>query len=185
MKIFRIENDVDHYRYLLPEEQGCLAFRELDGTPKAEAWSPPNVRICEPQLEIGNFYNFGNGFLIADLRATEALCTLFEMAGELLPLPFNGDLYTVLNVTECINCLDHEKTTWIMSPEGRSEHIDLYMFKSYHLSESPIFKIPEESSSAIFVVEGLMEPAEEFREIVKRERLKGLVFHEVWSSGEE
>jgi hypothetical protein len=33
-----------------------------------------------------------------------------EMAGELLPLPYRGEEYTIVNVTECINCLDHEAT---------------------------------------------------------------------------
>ncbi len=141
-----------------------------------------------PKLRHGNFYNFGGGFLTADGRATEALRTHFEMAGELLPLPYKGEIFTVLNVTECIDCLDHERTTWNVVRRNDKEIpvcIDRYVFREDRLSESPLIKIPEENVSSIFLVEGHMDPDEEFREIVNRQGLEGLKFEEVWSSQRE
>jgi hypothetical protein len=59
MKIFRITNDVDQYRYFLPEDEAdVLRFLNLNCTPMAEEWSPPSVRIFKPRHKVGNFYNF-------------------------------------------------------------------------------------------------------------------------------
>ena len=143
---------------------------------------PPPVFIYEPKLKAGDFFNFDSDALIANPRATEALRTLFEMAGELLPLPYKGEVYAILNVTECIDCVDRERTDWRRTPDGRilTSGTEKFAFRPTRFSESPIFKFPEDCFG-VYVVEGLLDPEEEFREIVRREGLKGLEFEEIWS----
>ena len=182
MKIFRVKPDVEGFRHFLPvDESGLAAFAGLDGTPRSDTWSPPRVAVVHAERPAGNFFGFGGGFLITDEKATDALYTLFEMAGEMLPLPHGGESYTVLNVTQCIDCLDHDRTTWSTSRKGERLRIEHYEFSKFHLSETPIFKIPEEDRTAIYVVEGITDPDEEFREIAEREGLQGVIFEEVWS----
>ena len=63
--------------------------------------------------------------------------------------------------------------------------IDRHVFRPDLLPKSTIFKVPEMGGSIIYVTEGLNEPEKEFRAIVHRERLEGLLFKVVWSSDED
>ncbi len=178
MKVFRIRMDVDRYQSFLPVDTKCKALHNTDGSPRSKDWSPPPVFVYSPKLKAGSFYNGNNAILIANQKATSALRYLFEMAGDLLPLPYKGEMYTLLNVTNCIDCLDQNETRWIIAPNGARLGIQHYVFRADRLSPSPIFKIPKERRTSLFVVEGLVEPEQEFREIVRREELKGLIFDE-------
>jgi hypothetical protein len=105
-----------------------------------------------------------------------------EMAGDLLPLPYEDQEYTILNVTECINCLDHEASEWRHSPfTGQRISPLRYVFHPDRFSESTLFKIPETRRAEILVVEGLHDPEAEFRYAVEQGNLKGLIFEELWS----
>ena len=117
MRVFSVKHD-PRYQYLFPLEGQSRAFAELDGSFRADEWAPPRVSIPEPQLLPGDFFNFSDGFLITGPEATKALHDLLAVAGELLPIPYDGQIYTLLNVTECYDCLDHDQT--ICSPGNRS-----------------------------------------------------------------
>lgn len=183
MRVFSVKHD-PNYQYFFPIDGHFRVFAELDGNFREDDWSPPRVHVPEPQLVHGNFYNFSNGFLIIDPPATEILHGLLTVAGELLPLPYHADVYRVLNVTECADCLDHDQTVW--SPVSKTEPLQIirYVFRPGLVPMSPIFKIPEEATTSIFVSEGMTEEQFEFREILRREQLKGLTFTEVWSDGD-
>ncbi len=151
MKVYRIKRDY-HFQYFLPEDEADWDKLQMDCMPKAGGWSPPPVFIYEPKLKPGDFYNFGGDFLITNARATEALRDYLEMAGELLPLPYQGELYTVLNVTECINCLDQAKTEWVVEQESQVKvWIKKYVFHPDRFSESRLFKIPETDRGEILL----------------------------------
>jgi len=112
--------------------------------------------------------------LLANSRATEVVRTFFEMAGELLPIFYDGEEYTLLNVLECVNALDNkrtEKTTWITK----------YYFHSSRFSESSIFKIPEETVS-VLSLERDGCPECEFKACVEANGLTELIFEELWNS---
>jgi hypothetical protein len=106
------------------------------------------------------------------------------MAGELLPLPHRGEVFTVLNITECINCLDHNRTRWVLGKStGARIRIKEYAFHPNRFSESVLFKIPETCKADVLVVEGLPGcEVEEFRYVVEQNGLEGLLFEEIWSS---
>lgn len=107
---------------------------------------------------------------------------MFEMAGELLPLKYSGQSYNLVNVLECVNCLDEQKTKWVTGKTtGAKIRIADYHFNKERLSESTIFKIPETALAEILCVEGLKDPADEFKYQVDSRRLKGLRFEELWS----
>ena len=178
MKVFKISRDY-RYQYFLPEDDHNHVLSSLDATPRLANWNPPAVFVYEPKLMVGNFYNTGVN-LIADQRATDALRPLFEMAGELLPLDYKGQRFTVLNVMVCVDCLDHDKSEWRIGPSG-SRSLVKPVFSPELLPPSPIFKIHD--TIATFLTEGLLAPDQEFREIVRREGLKGLKFEEIELSG--
>jgi hypothetical protein len=183
MKVYRIDHDTQHYQYFLVENDDEVERLVMDCTPKADTWSSPSVFVFKPMLKAGDFYQFEGDLLITSPRATEVLRTHLEMAGELLPLPYQGEEYTVLNVTECINCLDGDKTEWAVDDEtGERLYPEKYVFHRDRFTESALFKIPETHGAEILVVEGLHDPEEEFRYMVEQANLKGLIFVQFWSS---
>ena len=181
MKVFRLGNDVSRYQYFLPAAADAPLALLTDCRLRGEGWIPPSVFIFEPRLEQGDFYQFGVASLIAGPHATGVLRGLFEEAGELLPLPHDGREYTLLNVTNCINCLDHERSEWLLTADGERIYPTRYMFHRDRFAESPLFKLPETCRREILVVEGLRDPDDEFRAVVARAGLKGLIFQEIWS----
>jgi hypothetical protein len=182
MRVFRIGQDCNRYRcfFELDPDSHVLDSASI-GVSLADVWVPPPVYLEFPKLKVGDFLQMSDSYIVASRKATNLLLSLFQMAGELLPLPYEDEIYTVLNVTEVVDCLDPEKTIWADTGPFKME-FETMVFVPERLSKSPIFKIPERDTDDIFVTEGLLDPHNEFREIVRRERLKGLNFEEVWSS---
>ena len=122
-----------------------------------------------------DFWSIGTGAtIVAGDKALEAVQTMFEMAGELLPLPYAGKMLTVLNVTECINCLDHEKCEWRTARNGIRLYPTRYVFHSKRFNESSLFKVPEVRTSTIFCLEHEFDPQTEFKAAVEEAGLQGL-----------
>jgi hypothetical protein len=182
IRVYRIRSDVNHYQYFLPENDEELPKLRMDCVPRAENWSPPPVFVYEPLHKKGDFYNFNSSSLITSPKATQALYPYLEIAGELLSLPYKDEVYTLLNVTECINCLDQQRTEWVKGKDkGDNLFIKSYAFYPDRFSESDIFKIPETCLSEILVVEGLKDQKDEFRYVVESAGLQGLIFEEIWN----
>ncbi len=106
MKVYRIRPDVNRYQYFLLAREEDLSKLGMECVPRAADWTPPPVYVYEPKHAVGDFYNFGAAALITSPRATEVLRTHLEQAGELLPLPYQGEDFTVLNILACVDCLD-------------------------------------------------------------------------------
>ncbi len=176
MRVYRIENDVNHFQYFLPQQSEDVFTLLMDCTPKASIWTSPSVYIYKPRHKAGDFYNFDWNTLITSPRATTTLYSHLIEAGELLPLFYRDDQFTVLNVLQCVDCLDHSLS------EKQPGHYIKYVFQSDQLAQvsSTIFKIPQTRQSEVLVVEGLRAPEEEFRYTVEMAGLKGLVFTELW-----
>ena len=184
MRVFSVKHD-PCYQYFAPTTSQPGVLAELDGSFREEVWVPPVVVIPEPRLLRGDFFNADGGYWITSSRATEILRDLMSVAGQLFPITFQAHTYMLLNVTECYDCLDHDLTVWTAGSEKCAARIMRYAFHSDLLPRCPIFKIPEEATDSIFVSEGMVEDEFEFREILRREDLRGLTFTEVWSGGDD
>jgi len=179
--VYRIVTDVNHYQYFFAEHEEQEVKLLTDCSPRAVSWQPPLVYVYKPRHKIGDFYSFHACSLITSPRATIALATFLEMAGELLPLPYNGQEYTLLNITECINCLDHERTKWLKDETGANMLPQEYMFHRNRFATSRLFKIPETCGGEILVVDRDPGLEEEFKSAVELAGLQGLDFKELWS----
>jgi hypothetical protein len=104
------------------------------------------------------------------------------MAGELLPVSWDECRGYLLNVLECANCLDHDKTEWYVDKiSGNRVAIKNLVFLPHHIPESTIFKIPEKPAS-IYTVEGIKDPEDEFKYLVELNMLEGIRFKLVWEA---
>jgi hypothetical protein len=100
-----------------------------------------------------------------------------------LPLPFANEDLHVVNVTECINVLDQDRTRWTVgATSGRRLSIESYAFHPDRLTETPLFKIPETAKTEIYTAAGLRNSNDEFKGRAEKFDLKGLIFEEIWSN---
>ena len=117
---------------------------------------------------------------MTDRNATEKLRDILEMAGELLPIEYKNEPHSLLNVTECMDCLDHERTEWVVGKNtGAKIDIQRYAFRVERMPESSVFKIPNRLAD-IYVAEGRFDPEDEFKARVEQNHMKGLLFEEIW-----
>lgn len=177
MKVYRIKTDVNHYQYFLTENESEAMALITDCKRRKASWQPPSVFIYEPLHEAGDFYSFYGGTLILSPEATELLRTFLEMAGELLPLPFESKVYTLLNVTECINCLDRERSEW--RTEEKVGIPKRYVFHRNRFSESMIFKIPETNRADVLVLD--REDGESLVDALREYDIKGYILELLWT----
>ncbi len=183
MKVYRLQNDVNHYRYFLTAEDSDPMSLITYCSPLLETWIPPDVFVYEPLHKPGAMYDFSSGSPIFSPEATEVLRTFLEMAGELLPLPYEGEIFTLLNVTECINCLDQKRSEWRYSPSGeRVGGPSRYMFHRTRFSESLIFKIPETHRAEVLVLD--REDGEGLVDAIQEDGLEGIDLELLWTDTE-
>jgi hypothetical protein len=186
MKVYRIQTDVNRFQYFLPEREEDALSLLMDCTPIQTTWQAPPIFIYKPRLIAGDFYSFSGGTLITSPRASEALATFLEMAGEVLPLPYKTTIFTLLNVTECIDCLDHDRSEWLVDEATGVRLLPTkYVFHPERFSTSRLFKIPETCRGEILVVDRDQGDEEEFLGVVRQEQLQGLEVTELWSDGSE
>lgn len=187
MKIFLIDHDANNYHWLAPDVTGedLLRLVTFDCTPRESSWRPPYVTILDAKTKMGDFLNYNPSALLVSPDALPLIRHFFERAGELLPLWFNGDQYTLLNVTECINALDDPKTDWLLADDGSKVEIRRHMFDATKLTDSSIFKIPETRRGDVLTWERDCDPKTEFKAFVEENGLTGLIFKEIWNSEDE
>jgi len=184
MKVFRAVPQFNDFQYLLladSESTGSDQFR-FDCTPISD-WRTLAVFSFKPKLMAGDFWGFEmlRSTWATTAPATEKLREFLVMAGQFLPVAFESNEFSVINVTECINCLDTTNTEWIHEKSsGRPIRIAKYAFHPDRMSESSIFKIPETAKSEILCYEGLKDSADEFKGFVEANHMTGIRFEEVW-----
>ena len=182
VKVFRMRLDINHYQYFLTESDSESRRLYMDGIPLGDSWSPPTVYVERPKRPAGDFYNPNNSVLIASPRATEVLRSHFNFAGELLPLPYKDQIFTVLNVTQCVDVLDPERSEFATSATpGIRGNLLRPAFHADRFPETSLFKIPDNFGLEIYVLEGANDFDMEFREAIESAGLKGLLFEEIWS----
>jgi hypothetical protein len=182
---FEVETDPDVYQYFLFEDPDAVDGVIFDGSPKRDTWSPPEVYSYQPRLREGDFWDFGLGGVGAAFAVRpEALETVeyhLSFAGELLPLPYQGREFVVANITECIDALDHDATTWVHDERGKRHDVRAPVFRLDRLGWS-LFKVPETAITRIYCWQDDPEAAEQFKSCVEIEGLTGLRFKELYST---
>ncbi len=184
MQVFRVRLNSNIFQSLLPDDPNVWEtdLLKMDCEPKLSLWRPPAVHIVNPKRKRGSFFHLCSGAFAVDLSKNGDLLAVLEMAGELLPLPFRGELFHLINILECVNCLDEQKTEWVLGKTTKARiRISEYQFHASRFSESSLFKIPETALGEVLTVSGMKDPEDEFKSIVEREELEGILFEELWS----
>lgn len=178
MRIYRVEPDVNHFQtlYMSNFDDWTLEEHIFDGSSRVASWRSPDVYVLKPRLKRGNFFDFESGGpFVVDPIAVDGLADLLEMCSELLPINYEGKRLHLVNVVECVNVLDGERSKKV---PGNITH---YEFFPNRFIESPLFKIPETCRGEVLTLEGWMNPEDEFKHRVEQLGLTGLIFKEIWS----
>jgi hypothetical protein len=185
MEIHKIRLDSNIYQSVVPKDDNIWKnnLLKLDAQPKLETWKTPAVYVHNPKKKRGNFFHVCSGGIVVDSIALEKLRDFFEMAGELLPIDNDGEILHLVNILECVNCLDDRKTQWILGKTtGAKIDIKKYEFYPDRISESTLFKIPETAAGEVLATSRIKDPEDEFKSVVDREGLTGILFEKLWSN---
>ena len=115
MKIYRVKEDVNNYQALVLRDDSLWSSDnfDFDAKPIGSTWIAPDVFVLEPNLLKGDFLYFTPGVLVANSNINEQVFYFLQSpACELLPLRGKTEVYNLVNVIECIDILDEERTEW-------------------------------------------------------------------------
>lgn len=182
LTIYRVEKDYE-YQYFLPENPGDTEKLITECLPKKDSWSPVPVYNRMPLLKAGDFYHYDSGCLIANANALKVLGGFFGEAGEVLPLHCEGETFWLINVLNCVNCLNRDQTEWDSRFSGLL--IKKHMFYPSRLPFPGLFKIPESRATEVLVyVNSTYQQGDDFKYRTERYDLKGIRFEKIWESEE-
>jgi hypothetical protein len=183
MKIYRLKTDTKNVQIVSPVDQSKITkeFGTFDCESRLNNWEELIFYVYNPKIKQKNFYSMFSGALIFDQKVLDICQSVFEMAGEILPLQVErGPKLYLLNILECMNGLDHDKTLWDYYPDGGKGRVLKYVFhKERVVNESTLFKIPETSKVDIFCFADVKDPKDEFYHLYQEHKFTGLIFNEI------
>ncbi|PEI85228.1 hypothetical protein CN679_24925 [Bacillus pseudomycoides] len=186
MKIWQLTNLVDYDEVTTYNESGQEVFyNEFNGTPMLNTWKPIQMKTFN-QMEKADLLSFeGESIPSPPILTREAIDILYDLIeGQVESLPLLHDTYDcyAINVTNILECVDHEKSVptkyggyneFTFIPEKvENQHIFRNNNTQHSLGDFPIISVE------IFV-------SDEFKERVTKSKLKGFRFKLVWTSDEE
>ena len=177
LRVFSVQFDF-RYRSLAPVGLvKTIEYFNFECAPRAAGWDPPPVYVPNKRDKAADFCGSGAMGLILRAAATRILRPLLEEAGELLPMQLGDETYYTLNVLNCVDCLDTERS--VTRP-----YVKNYVFDRAGLasSRSSLLKIPQTRRAEILYVEGLFAPERDFRVAIEAHDLVGFEFRLLWSA---
>ena len=178
MKIWKLDCDVDHYENLA----SCGYFdldlmQSFDGRSKINNWTPLKV---EPMYSRKRAFSNTPGFLshipVFDEKAVSVLKDFLNGNAEILPLDCNVGKFYAINVTNVIDCIDYEKSTYKTFRDGkRIMSFSEYVFDTDKVPTADLFKLKDEPLKRPFV-------SDNFKNAVAQSGLTGFKFELVWDS---
>lgn len=184
MKVFLVKSDVNNFSWFKPDvpESELFDFTMFDCTSRASEWKPPKIKDLSPDHQRGDFVYYSPGALLIRPEVVHLVRPFFDRAGELLPLWFEGDIYTLLNITNCVDATDETNTEWLLAKDGSKVEIRRHAFDPARLNEISLFKVPETCKGSVLTWEKDGTPELEFKAFVEQNNLTGLLFEELWDS---
>jgi hypothetical protein len=161
MEVYHLKPDAEPYQTLVLEselDRGEIEDR-FDTTPIGSEWSPPRVRVIDDDAQATDFATLA-AIPAFSARAVEALDDMLKGNGELLEL--EGAEFSLLNVLSAPDALDEERSELKrFRSSGRVLRILRYGLRAEALSSVPIFKLPQQPRSRVYVTDAFVERVRE------------------------
>jgi hypothetical protein len=154
MKIFRIDTDWTRFRAVNFDtlENWPVEHVTFDATSRSDFWTEkPDGYFVDPRKELGDFNHFLATVPVVGGRLLEDddIMSIIDMSGESLSIQIGGTKFFLWNITECINALSVERSTY-QYPATRSGRLMTPCLKTTRFGVSSVFKIPETRSVACY-----------------------------------
>ena len=187
MKIWEMENELDvGYKMLVSADK--LSFDRLDdfdGRILKENWVPLELKFLKED-DCGTYYkkcdapDLMTGVMVFNQKAVDVLKYMMGESVEILPVNVEDadDKYYAINVIDVGDYLDYEKCEFRYYKDGTIMRIEKFAFKTELIKNKHIFKISLYPGIYIFI-------SDEFRNAIRKARLKGFEFTEMWDSEKE
>lgn len=194
VEVYKLTTDVTNYRILAPSDSSFIKEKMyvFDGTSRIATWHEPTFWVYNPILPSSDFVSAGGTIAFGEkLKANHRVMECLEMSGEFLPIRLEtGERYYILNVTDCINSLDHSACMFGRYYDTESQSVkqgslEGYAFHPERISSAPIFKVPETVKAHVLTSRntGRLHCPDDFMTVYEEEGLTGLKFEKVWEGG--
>jgi hypothetical protein len=149
-----------------------LNFGKYQNIEEQSEWIPLPVGIESLGTKRGDFLAVIAYSFACNKKTYSILESLIGNSVELLPLLCADGEFSILKVTNIIDCLDHTNIDALISKEsGRILHIRKYAFKEDMIKNQHFFSIPEKKFGILV--------SQEFKDLVEKNKLEGLSFKSV------
>ncbi|MFV8282613.1 imm11 family protein [Christiangramia marina] len=188
MKIYRIEVDVKKYQWIMADinedDSNFIDIHFFNGKEKNNWPEDIDFYIYNTKNLPGNFFYLdGGSALVFDQAVYDSpIFDIFEQAGQIIPINCSGEKLYILNVLECINMLDLNKSQFEIYDDGSKGEVLEFHFHEERISESSIFKIPQMNASQVLTYCDVKDASDEFFNLYNKFNFTGLVFEKLYET---
>jgi hypothetical protein len=187
MQVLEVVQDGNNY-----QDARCPGFDQLrteqwdlDGTPRAETWSPVELVVRNPSARKTHFLTWaGNNFVLTASQLDDPeFGPILRASGELLTVTIDGNEAKLLNVMPTCECIAYDECEWSFW-EGKRDRLLKTKFDPSKVPQGKIFKVsygPAQMFIAHFPGECR---SDDFKTIYDRRKCKGLRFRLLWDSND-
>ncbi len=120
--------------------------------------------------------------LILGPHATSLVKDVVSDVAELLPVPFNDEVWSLLNVYNVIGAVDKSNCQYKIRKNGKVGSLQKLAFYPDKVPHAKLFKVPENPTSVYFAEHHPDDSADNFKNIVEKNKLSGIKFISVWEN---
>lgn len=150
MTLYELDVDATKFRAVEPvsDDDDDLFMKGFRGQPMADTWTSPEVRFvddefCEHQV-VGDFPHLFGAVPVMSARAVEALHSVLEPCGELLPLGCEVGEYWAYNCLAVVDAMDTQRSTADYLAPDRIVVLRRFVPRvALDMELAPIFKLPQ------------------------------------------
>ncbi len=181
MKVYKLNFDAENFRPVGPVNPTELDNDQLwlTGDSKKDIWQPPamNYATAESAADaIADISWLGPGFYVFNKKAIDALSSLLNPAGELLPITVSDDPLEAFNPTNLVDCLDQATSQYNIRRNGNIGRLLKPSIDTTKLHDLALFRTPEAQRNALFATEV-------FKQAYDTAGLIGLIFEDCTKTG--
>jgi len=127
-------------------------------------------------------YIGGPSSLIVSPHTQKLIASAVNDAAELLPIPFNGEIWHLLNVFNIINALDKKNSRYKIRNNGEIGRLLKPAFLPDKIPHAKLFTIPEKRSLYYFAEHYPDDSENNFKNIIEKNNIFGIEFKKVWEN---
>jgi len=156
---------------------------------KATDWHPPSIRWYDDddrkidRYKDPDITQIQAGSYLLGTRAAELLRPVISDVAELLPVPFQEEIWYFMNVFNQIDAVDKVNSRYMVYSTGEvSRVLEDIVFLPDKIPHAKLFTIPETSARLYYAEHYTDDNPNTFKGAVEKNKLFGIAFGKVWEN---